>query len=111
MSMRVDKSIALDLKKGDTVFHNWLEFTRKDGTTYPQTAVVVGRCRDDRYEDFWLPVRYPNGYVGRISKINSGDWRTTEGKELPPARVHRVRPAPVQAGTITRVRRTRPGSN
>lgn len=110
MSQTVTHAVACDLKKGDIVYNNILEFTREDGTTYPQTAVVSGKVRDDRYEGFVLPIKHKHGAVGRISQCNYDLWRTVPQKELKPVRVHRTRPVPVAVEEVSpaRVRRTRP---
>lgn len=110
MSQSVNMDVAATLKKGDVVYNNLIEFTREDGTTYPQTAKVAGPMRKDAYEGFILPIRHTHGARGRISKCNYDLWRTDPQKELKPVRVHRTRPVPAEAPApvVARVRRTRP---
>lgn len=112
MSQSVNMDVAATLKKGDVVYNNLIEFTREDGTTYPQTAKVAGPMRKDAYEGFVLPIRHTHGARGRISRCNYDLWRTTPQKELKPVRVARTRPVPavVEEGEVTptgRIRRSR----
>ena len=112
MSQSLTHAVALDLKRGDTIYSNVIEFTDEEGDTRPAKARVVGRCAPHQYYGFVLRVvpEYAEGNVVELTGASTPCWRTDAEKERSPVRMRRVRAAPVQAEVEpapTRVRRTR----
>ncbi len=99
MSQSLTHAVALDLRKGDTLYNNLIEFTTDDGTVIPATATVAGKCTPDPYFGFSLPIRlgYGGGGVVTITGASTTLWRTVAEKEARPVRVRRTRALPVQA--------------
>lgn len=98
MSQQIDHETALSLKKGDRLYHNIIEFTRSDGTTYPASAVVVGKVQEDMIERWKLPIRHEYGdrRISSVSSFNPAHWRTTPEK-IVPTHIRRTRAAVQQA--------------
>lgn len=110
MSQRLSVIVAESLKKGDTIYHNVIVFTGKDGEQIPATAKVTGKCKVGGMEDFSLPIRrqYGDMGTGRVTKFGSELWRTTPEKEVVKRIVRSRLPAPEpEAAPVKHVRRTR----
>lgn len=105
MSQTVTYEVAKTLKKGDTLYHNIIEFTLEDGTTVPATATVLGRVKKvSGPDEFHLPIHQNYGADADVfmSRFGSTFWRTTPEKEVQvdPARVRRQRSVVTVTGRV-----------
>lgn len=105
MSQTITYDVAKTLKKGDTLYHNIIEFTLEDGTTVPATATVLGRVKKvSGPDEFHLPIHQNYGADADVfmSRFGSTLWRTTPEKEVQvdPARVRRQRSVVTVTGRI-----------
>lgn len=102
MSQRVTLEVARTLKRGDTLYHNIIEFTREDGTTIPATATVIGKVKEGGPEEFSLPIRrnYGAEVDGAFGNIGGEFWRTVPEKiiDQPVSRV-RLQHAPSETAS------------
>lgn len=106
MSQKVTYEIAKTLKKGDTLYHNIIAFTMKDGTVVPATATVLGRVKKVSGPDIYhLPIHQNYGAEADVfmSSFGSDIWRTVPEKEakVDPVRIRRQRSVITETGRIT----------
>ncbi len=111
MSQKVTVEVAATLKKGDTLYHNILEFGGLDEDKTPATATVLGPMKrlPGSVEVFSLPIKrnYCGGSRGSVSRMSQDIWRTEPAKKVV-ARIHRLRTESVpEPAPVKRVRRTR----
>lgn len=99
MSQSLTLEVALTLRKGDTLYHNVIEFVLEDGSCVPATATVLGKAKQvSGKTQFHLPIHQNYGaeidtvvdYFGRSL------WRTVPERltQVAPARVRRQRSTP-----------------
>lgn len=105
MSQSVTYEVAKTLKKGDTLYHNIIEFTLEDGTTVPATATVLGRVKKvSGPDEFHLPIHQNYGADADVfmSRFGSTLWRTEEEKQVAvePVRVRRQRSVVTTTGRL-----------
>jgi hypothetical protein len=120
VSQNIALEVAKTLKRGDTLYHNIIEFGLVEGEKTPATATVRGRVKIvPGVEGYRLPIHQNYGAEvdTDMTKFGAGLWRTTPEK-IVPARLHRTRSASThtipeepasdsEAPPVARVRRTR----